>query len=301
MSTIASAVKSGKDEEYTDKLQSITQADFRRKPPVIKDEDPDLDRHDREFDNMVSCFSVGGKRNLRPIDIWHMYESSFPDGSTRRKVYKNCDRVAQAAGRLPDEAAAVLQECRAELRTYIWETQLQKETRVEREFEVLEQGCMSHADFRALFASKLQDMKEANLDMPTDAALYRKYLTKLAPELRTRVLSKEWKIDGPDKPARNPKSHREVAIAVGLCLEEKADIYCTGQVHDSLMTVESAGSTMPLIAQGGRKPRPRNGGQPIEIVCNYCHLRNSHYSHQCPQKFVDSKPGLKEQYLQRYL
>ena len=40
--------------------------------------------------------------------------------------------------------------------------------------------------------------------------------------------------------------------------------------------------------------------RPVEVVCNYCHLRNSHYSHQCPQKFVDSKPGLKEQYLQRY-
>ena len=90
---------------------------------------------------------------------------------------------------------------------------------------MLEQGGMSHADFRALFEAKLQDMEEAHLDMPTSAALYRKYLQKLNPDLRTRVLQKEWKVDGPDKSARNPKTHRDLAIAVGLCLEEKADIY----------------------------------------------------------------------------
>ena len=37
------------------------------------------------------------------------------------------------------EAAEVLAECRKELRTYIWETELQKAIRVEKEFEMLEQ------------------------------------------------------------------------------------------------------------------------------------------------------------------
>ena len=33
----------------TDRYQAFNMGDFRRKPPVIKDFDPDLDAHDREF------------------------------------------------------------------------------------------------------------------------------------------------------------------------------------------------------------------------------------------------------------
>ena len=111
------------------------------------------------------------------------------------------------------------------MRTYIWETKLQKQIRLDDDFEKLNQGSLSHADFRALFVSTLQDMEFANMDIPSETTLYRKYLTKLNDQLRTRVMSKEWKIDGEDKPARLPTTHREVAIAVGLCLEERADIY----------------------------------------------------------------------------
>eukprot|EP00973_Karenia_brevis_P029227 4031013-Karenia_brevis.AAC.1 len=64
----------------------------------------------------------------------------------------------------------VLAEVRAELRTYIWETALQKATRLDRELVALTQGGMSHADFRALFDAKLQDMEDCpGYDMPTGA------------------------------------------------------------------------------------------------------------------------------------
>ena len=69
---------------------------------------------------------------------------------------------------------------------------MQKMVRLDMEFESLEQGGMSHADFRALFESKLQDMDDSEMDKFTPATLYRKYLIKLNSELRTRVMSKEW-------------------------------------------------------------------------------------------------------------
>eukprot|EP00973_Karenia_brevis_P031716 4377480-Karenia_brevis.AAC.1 len=76
---------------------------------------------------------------------------------------------------------------------------------------------MSHADFRALFDAKLQDMEDCpNYDMPTKAMLYRSYLTKLNPELRAGVQAKDWRIDGQDKPARAPKTYPELARAVGM-------------------------------------------------------------------------------------
>ena len=127
---------------------------------------------------------------------------------------------------------------------------MQKEVRLDMEFENLEQGGMSHADFRALFESKIQDMEESSMDMPTQATLYRKYLTKLNPEIRPRVLSKEWKIDGDDKPPRQPTTYRDVARAVGLLLEEMAD--ATRAEANLLCTLVQVGDPISIGAMHHR-------------------------------------------------
>ena len=93
----------------------------------------------------------------------------------------------QMDGRLPEQAKDVMDEIRMELSTYIWETKLQKEQRLDKEFANLRQDGMSHADFRALFESKLQDLEAAGMEMPTERALYRYYLTKLDPDLRAKT------------------------------------------------------------------------------------------------------------------
>ena len=129
---------------------------------------------------------------------------------------------------------------------------MQKMVRLDKEFEALEQGGMSHADFRALFESKLQDMQESSMDMPTTATLYRRYLIKLNPELRTKVLSKEWKIDGEENPPRMPCTYRDVARAVGLLLEEMADIHATGHARcDQLMALDGSARNAPRVSSGG--------------------------------------------------
>ena len=158
---------------------------------------------------------------MRGIDRLHVYGNGFKEGSTRRKVFDNYIRKATRGKRLPVDADNVLEEIQAELRTLIWETSLQKMTRLDYAFEALAQGGLSHADFRALFESLLMDMEESDMDMPTPQTLYRRYLQKLNPELRIRILSKEWKIDGSSKPSRNPATYKDVAIAAGLLLEEK--------------------------------------------------------------------------------
>jgi hypothetical protein len=215
-----------------------------------------------------------------------MYASGFKEGSTRRKVYENAVRRATKKGRIPEEAKEVFNEIRKELRTYIWETSMQKMTRLDKEFEALEQGGLSHADFRALFESKLQDMEESKMDMPSEQTLYRKYLVKINPELRVRVLSKEWKIDGEGKPPRTPTTHREVALAIGLLLEEKADIHATGHAAcDSLMNLD--GSSGPVVP----KALHQQGQKGAAVQCSHCHMADDHYSSACPQKAADTRNG----------
>jgi len=271
---------SKEDDSRTDKFHAISGMEFKMSPPLIADNDPDLDKHDAAFDNMLACYSAGTKKT-RDIDKLHMYSRSFKEGSTRKKVYDNILRRAVKDGRIPDQAKEVMAEIRAELRTYIWETPIQKMVRLDKEFESLEQGGMSHADFRALFESKLQDMEESDMDRMTPDTLYRKYLTKLNAELRTRIMSKEWKVDGHDKPAKAPKTYHEIAKAVGLCLGEVADIHATGHArHDSLMAIDGSLPTPQKFTSGG-------GGGQRALTCGYCHAQDQHETAVCPQKAAD--------------
>jgi hypothetical protein len=238
--------------------------DFKTVAPVIRDDEPDMDGHDRRFDVMIDNYSHGG-RKPRDVDRLHKYAFSFKEGSTRRKVYERAMREAIRLKRIPDQSGEVLKEIRAELRTFIWETEIQKMTRLDREFDQLVQGGLSHADFRALWLDKLEDIEECEcMDKKTPQQLYIKYLNKISPVLRSSVLSKEWKIDGNDRPTRNPKTHQELARACGLVLEERADISASGSTHqDGIMVVESTAVGKPYQHQLG-------GNRTNQVQCSYC-------------------------------
>ncbi len=267
----------------SDKVQAISGLEFKRDPPKIRDDDPDLDKYDLAFDNAVACYAFGG-RTVRDIDKLHMYGNGFKDGSTRRKVFENCLRAANAAGRLPKEAKELMAEIRKTLRTYIWETAMQKMTRLDREYAALVQGGLSHADFRALWVAKLQDMVEAKMDMPTEHTLFRNYLNKIKAELRVGVMQKDWKLDGQDKPARQPTTHEEVAIAVGQLLEEKADIHAAGNAGADAFFMVDGGA-----AGGNARKITSGGGQTAgaAVTCGYCQMQDNHYTEECPQKAAD--------------
>ena len=273
----------------SEKLQAISGLDFKRPLPHIRDDDPDLDRYDFEFDCAIECYSYGG-RPLRDIDKLWMYKGGFKDGGTRAKVYNNEIRRANRTGRLPKEAGEVLVLIRAELRTYVYETNMQKRIRLDKQYQKSEQGGLSHANFRAMFDTLLQDMEESGMDMPTVETLHRNYLTRLNSELRIRVMSKEWKIDGPNKPTRPTATYKDIAVACGLCLEERADIYAAGHAgSDTFMAMDAGGASLGKgqgMSSGGG-----GSGQPKGITCDYCLNENDHYSCVCPQKAADTRTG----------
>ena len=155
---------------------------------------------------------------------------------------------------------------------------MQKTLRLDLQFENLQQGGMSHADFRAVWTQTIQDMKGAQMDLPSEKTLYRKYLMKLNPELRKNVISKDWKIDGKGKPQRAPETALDLQKAVGLFLEEKADIHAAGQNNqDSLMSLD--GSMPGFSSPGGAGQK--GGGE-----CHYCNMVG-HHKNVCPQQASD--------------
>ena len=134
--------------------------------------------------------------------------------------------------------------------------------RPDREFDRIEQGGMSHMDFRALFEKKLQDLREAEMDVPITPTLFRKYLQKLASHLRVGVMSKDYKLDGRSKLARVPETYQELAVALGFYLEERAHINATSSPGDFSSTGEilmaTAEQARPANARGARGS-PRGG------------------------------------------
>jgi hypothetical protein len=127
-------------------------------------------------------------------------------------------------------------------------------------------------------------MEDSEMDMPTEQTLHRKYLVKIKPELRIRVLSKEWEINGEARPPRMPTTHREIAQAVGLLLEEKADIDATGHgAYDTLMNIDGGGPVLPRATQrSGAQAVPQSGGATVQF--GHCKAVDSHHTVVCHQK-----------------
>merc|ERR1711966_457338 len=111
----------------------------------------------------------------------------------------------------------------------------------------------------------LQDISESEMEMPSAKQLHLKYLMKLNSELRIQIQQRgEWKIDGPDKPARIPLTHQELAYACQILLVEKADIRATSHgAHETFMVLDERGAVKGGSKGGGAGPPRPSGGGPM--------------------------------------
>ena len=145
----ADAMKELKGEKATDSFYKINDKSFYDTYPTIEDNDPDLDTYDLLFENMIATMSYGG-RPPRKIDKLHMYRRGFRDGSVRKGVYEHEMRKAVLAQRDQNEPLEVLAEIQAKLREYLWETSMTRQSRLDAEFDRLQQGSIRHASSNLL-------------------------------------------------------------------------------------------------------------------------------------------------------
>ena len=103
------------------------------------------------------------------------------------KIYDNEVAKAIKANRLPFQAEAVYNEILDKMRSVLRESKLQKQTRVENEFNALEMGRLPHSAFLAEWERMLIALDDAGIALPDDSTLYRRYLQKLSPELRSSL------------------------------------------------------------------------------------------------------------------
>ena len=147
-------------------------------------------------------------RVISPLEVLTVYERCLPIGSVRLCIYNTRVDRARCNGRLPAEAKDVLEEVKTKVRKALFETDFQREDRLDKEFEALQMGRMTHAEFRSLWEEKTDELMEVGLvrmdESTTVPRLRRKYLSKVSNELRATVLSKVWSLDGKEKPSRKP-------------------------------------------------------------------------------------------------
>ena len=159
-----------------------------------------------------------GKLGIKPLDKLVVFRKCFPAGSTRLKVYDTCMSRATKDRRLPQEAAEIFDEIVQKLRETIRETPMQRQVRAEATFEALEMGRLAHSAFRAEWEHVLEELKGADVDLPSGRNLCRRYLQCLNAELRTAVLKQKWQLDERG-PVRAPVTWQEVAQCAEMELE----------------------------------------------------------------------------------
>jgi hypothetical protein len=103
---------------------------------------------------------------VRPYDMLTVFRKTLAPGGTRLKVYDTVVKRARKLGRLPLQAKEVYEEILVKLRRTIRETKMQRKERVEKEFEDLVMGKLSHSAFRAEWEYYLEEFDEAGLDLP---------------------------------------------------------------------------------------------------------------------------------------
>ena len=115
--------------------------------PVLVDRDPDFDAHWSRFLTVVQTHTLG-KRKVPDMELLVVYRRCFPEGSIRLLIFDTHMNEATRINRLPEEAAQVMKEVKAELRNAIIETIFQRRNRLEAEFAALDmKSCRIRCPF----------------------------------------------------------------------------------------------------------------------------------------------------------
>ena len=156
---------------------------------------------------------------MRPFDRLIVFRKTLLVGSVRLQIYDTHMRLARITKRLPAETTEVYDEIIVKLQRAVRETKIERQERVDKEFQELRMGRWSHAEFKVKFEALLLDFQEEKV------GTYRKYA----------VLGKLWILDSEDAPSRKPRTWEEVADCVEQELESRIDAKvpsCNGPSRD---------------------------------------------------------------------
>ena len=90
---------------------------------------------------------------------------------------------------------------------------MERKERAERAFDELTMGRLPHSAIRAEWELCLDELEDAGIERPSEESLFRTYLRKITPELRSTVLKQVSPLEE-NRPPRKPRTWEEVAECV---------------------------------------------------------------------------------------
>ena len=130
----------------------------------------------------------------------------------------------------------------------------------------------------------LLDMEAAKMNVPSKEDLFRHYITKLKPELRTTILSQDLRVDGSDRAARRCVTYQDAGKAVNLMTDQCADTTATGS--EQIYNIRDRPQPSPLPSN---TPANATGGGGPAGTCKHCQAVNAHLTQYCPQKAAEKR------------
>ncbi len=129
------------------------------------------------------------------------------------------------------------------------ESKLTKQTRVEMEFTQLEMGRLPHSACLTEWERMLISMDDAGITVPDETTLFRRYLQKLVPELRSTLLNRTWVFPLDPGSPRKPQTWQECTECASQELESRADAKAPREMVNAISvgTMHTCGATRPTI------------------------------------------------------
>lgn len=206
----------------TDHVNAITRLEFKQHLLVLKDSDPDIDRHIKHIQSILDCHAFG-RKGVQPVGLLNLLRNTPAVGGARLKVYDTYLRKAWNDGLMSHDARAVYEGVLAKLRSAVGETAMQRHRRVEKAFDNVSMGHMCLSTFGAEWDKLLVEMQDGRLDPLSENMLFRRYLCKISPDLQHAVLSRA-SVLGPSGPPRHPCAcEEEVALRIDMELDMRID------------------------------------------------------------------------------
>ena len=81
-------------------MNALAGIKFEQTLPVLKDNDPDFERHWHNAQSIIDCHAFG-RRGVRPLDVLVVFKRTLPAGSIRLRPYATFIDRAHRMGASP--------------------------------------------------------------------------------------------------------------------------------------------------------------------------------------------------------
>ena len=215
--------------------------------PILRDNDFEVTEHFEVCEGQFANANNGKGVNYR--EKINFMRNTLEKGGTRRASWDLKMRELRETGLLTENPKAAYESLIQDLRDVIPETDLELRLQKKMEFDGLEQGRTSHADFHVRFRKLLYELKRADCLKMDEDDLFLAYVSKVTPGLRNEI-RKRRTMFAEDRP-RLARTRAERKQVCDEYVREGKNVAALRERHGQTVYAEGAAPPPAPPASGG--------------------------------------------------